>query len=108
LTSAAEASTSKGRRTSGGGGGGGGEERPPSADLLVRAVLLYPEAVVRLQRALADKGAARDARWAAVLAEPLFGGASDGGSASLAHLLDIWVERQHLMWKARPAALPQG
>lgn len=150
------------------------DEQLPSADLLVKAVLLYPEAVVRLQvrakrtcwlfglssaygssrgavaesagaaagpvlcvarstesagrscvswcgctsllfhnawftqqflptllvqRVLAGKGVGADAAWAALLSRPLFAGASDGGSASLGHLIDIWVERQHLLWK---------
>lgn len=51
------------------------------------------------QRELQSKGVGKDAEWAAVLRRPLFAGASDGGSASLGHLLDLWVERQHLLWK---------
>ncbi|EFN53652.1 hypothetical protein CHLNCDRAFT_136380 [Chlorella variabilis] len=102
-----EQEASSGGKARGGGGGsgeagGGSEPRPPSRELLVRAVLLYPEAVVRLQRVLQGKGVGRDLDWAAVLRQPLFAQASDGGSASLAHLLDIWVERQHLLWKAQP------
>ena len=63
-------------------------------------MLIYPEAVVRLQRTLQGQGVGKDAEWASVLRDPLFAGAADcGGSASLAHLLDIWVERQHLLWK---------
>lgn len=147
----AEASGSKGRSKAGGssGGGAGGEVRPPSGDLLTKAVLLYPEAVVRLQvrlqgngggglsagpsllpaarrarirrrrsrpshprrvpassqRVLQGKGVGQEREWGEVLARPLFAGASDGGSASLSHLLDIWVERHHLLWKVR---LPAG
>ncbi|KAI3425283.1 hypothetical protein D9Q98_009050 [Chlorella vulgaris] len=103
-----EASPSKGRGCSSSKGGGtaagssSSEAQPPSADLLTRAILLYPEAVVRMQRVLQGKGVGREAEWAAVLSRPLFAGASDGGSASLSHLLDIWVERQHLLWKAQP------
>lgn len=52
-----------------------------------------------LQRVLAGKGVGTDAAWAVLLSRPLFAGASDGGSASLGHLMDIWVERQHLLWK---------
>ncbi len=52
-----------------------------------------------LQRVLAGKGVGADAAWAALLSRPLFAAASDGGSASLGHLLDIWVEQQHLLWK---------
>jgi hypothetical protein len=101
-----EASPSKGRGCSSSKGGGtaagsssSSEAQPSSADLLTRAILLYPEAVVRMQRVLQGKGVGREAEWAAVLSRPLFAGASDGGSASLSHLLDIWVERQHLLWK---------
>lgn len=52
------ASAGKGRKAgageaSGSGSGGSGgqqqQQRPPSGDLLTKAVLLYPEAVVRLQ-----------------------------------------------------------
>lgn len=50
-----------------------------------------------LQRELQSKGVGKDAEWAAVLRQPLFAQASDG--ASLAHLFDLWVERQHLLWK---------
>ena len=59
-----------------------------------------------VQRKLSDQGVGRDAEWAALLRQPLFsagaaaGGEEEcGGSASLSHLLDIWVERQHLLWK---------
>ena len=54
-----------------------------------------------VQRQLQSKGVGKEAEWASVLRAPLFAHASDGGSASLAHLLDIWVERQHLLWKVR-------
>jgi hypothetical protein len=40
-----------------------------------------------------------DPVWAAVLARPPFAGASDGGSASLAHLVDVFVQRQYPLWK---------
>lgn len=47
---AAESAPSRARGSdAGGGSGGGGSEQRPSADLLVKAVLIYPEAVVRLQ-----------------------------------------------------------
>ncbi|KAL4419888.1 hypothetical protein ABPG75_006986 [Micractinium tetrahymenae] len=99
-----EGASSKARSSDAGasGSGGGGSEQRLSADLLVKAVLLYPEAVVRLLRELQSKGVGKDADWAAVLRQPLFAQASDGGSASLGHLLDLWVERQHLLWKAQP------
>ena len=45
----------------------------------------------------------KDSEWGGVLRRPLFARASDGGSASLAHLTALFVERQHTLWKARAA-----
>ena len=49
-----------------------------------------------------EQGAGKDAEWNAILADPLFSNASDGGSASLSHLVDIFVERHHALWKVGP------
>ena len=73
-----------------------------SADsALRRAVLLFPVAVVRLMERLQGAGVGKDLEWRAVLGEKPFTGASDHGSASLGRLLDIFVERHHLLWKVR-------
>ena len=40
-----------------------------------------------------------DQEWQSILRRPLFADAERGASASLAHLTDIFVERQHLLWK---------
>ncbi len=52
-------------------------------------------------RRLQEQGAGKDGGWAGVLARPLFARAGDGGSASLAHLTALFVERHHALWKAR-------
>ena len=43
--------------------------------------------------------AGNDSDWAYLLSQSLLRDADDGGSASLGHLVDIFVERQHLLWK---------
>jgi hypothetical protein len=50
---------------------------------------------------LQEQGAGKDGSWGAVLARPLFARAGDGGSASLAHLTTLFVERHHALWKVR-------
>lgn len=73
-----------------------------SADAaLRRAVLLFPVAVVRLMERLQGTGVGKDLEWLSVLSEKPFKGASDHGSASLGRLVDIFVERHHLLWKVR-------
>ncbi|KAK9851873.1 hypothetical protein WJX84_005125, partial [Apatococcus fuscideae] len=67
---------------------------------LVQAILLHPLALVRLMDKVRDQGAGKDSEWSDILANPLFAQASDGGSASLSHLVDLFVERHHLLWKA--------
>ncbi len=58
-------------------------------------------------RRLQEQGAGKDGSWAGVLARPLFARAGDGGSASLAHLTALFVERHHALWKARsPHPIP--
>lgn len=74
-----------------------------SRDALVKAVLLHPLAVVRLQTRLQDQyGVAKDGAWMAALAQPLLACASDGDNPGLSHLIDIFVERQATLWKAGP------
>lgn len=55
--------------------------------------------VRKVMEQLREKGVGRDAWWGSILERRLFMSASDGGSASLAHLVAIFVERQHLVWK---------
>ena len=48
---------------------------------------------------LQEKGVGADQEWQSILRRPLFAGAEQSASASLVHLIDIFVERQHLLWK---------
>jgi hypothetical protein len=48
---------------------------------------------------LQEKGVGNDQEWLSILRHPLFSRAADGMSTSLQHLIDIFVERQHLLWK---------
>jgi hypothetical protein len=50
---------------------------------------------------LQEKGVGNDALWLSILRRPLFARAADDASASLAHLTDIFVERQWLLWKVQ-------
>ena len=47
------------------------------------------------------QGVGRELEWRAVLGERLLRDASDGGSAALGRLVDIFVERHHQLWKVR-------
>jgi hypothetical protein len=77
----------------------------PRADEALRdALLLHPAVLPRLvERLTAGNAVSLDAEWRATLAAPLFAGASCGGSASLEHLVDIFVERHNSLW--RPAGV---
>jgi hypothetical protein len=99
-------------RAQGGGGSasGGGDgasssssaQLPSSLALLARAIALHPLVVVKLQARLAGRGVGASGGWAAALAAPPLAGASDGGSAGLGHLAELFVERHHPLWKAAP------
>jgi hypothetical protein len=68
------------------------------------ALLLHPAVLPRLvERLTAGNAVSLDAEWRATLAAPLFTGATCGGSASLEHLVDIFVERHNSLW--RPAGV---
>lgn len=77
----------------------------PRADERLRdALLLHPAVLPRLvERLTAGNAVTLDAEWRAALAAPLFARASCGGSASLEHLVDIFVERHHSL--LRPAGV---
>lgn len=74
--------------------------QPSAHNTLVSAMLLHPLVVPQLMGRLQGQGVGKDAWWGALLERRLFAGAGDGGSATLAHLVSIFVERSHLMWKA--------
>lgn len=50
----------------------------------------------------------KDADWTYLLSQPLLRDAGDGGSASLGHLADLFVERQHLIWKVGEQGVDSG
>ncbi|CAD7700951.1 unnamed protein product [Ostreobium quekettii] len=66
---------------------------------LVDAILLYPVVVVRLLAKLKEKGVGIDKEWTGLLSKNPLSGAGDNSSASLNHLVNIFVERNHLLWK---------
>ena len=72
-----------------------------SLDDLVKAMLLYPFVAAQLQERLQELNAVHP-QWQETASMPPFKDATDGGSASLSHLVNIFVERQHLLWKAAP------
>ncbi|GAB4815862.1 hypothetical protein N2152v2_002908 [Parachlorella kessleri] len=78
------ASASQQQQQQQGGEGSTAGEAQSSSDLLTKAVLMYPIVVTQLLKKLQEKGTEM------------------GGSPSLGHLVDIFVERQHLLWKAQP------
>lgn len=49
---------------------------------------------------LQEKGTAKDTAWTSLLARKLYAKASDHGNASLGHLVSLYAERSHLLWKA--------
>jgi hypothetical protein len=77
-------------------------DKSASENLLVKAILLHPLVVVRLQAKLAEQGVGKDSKWVEALSHSLYAHASDGGNAGLSHLIDIFVERQAALWKAGP------
>ncbi|GIL60027.1 hypothetical protein Vafri_14657 [Volvox africanus] len=68
-------------------------------ELLVGALLLHPLVLPRLIARLQDKGAAKEPYWKELLSRRLFTSATDGGSASLSHLVGLYVERSGELWK---------
>jgi hypothetical protein len=77
-------------------------DKSASENLLVKAILLHPLVVVRLQAKLAEQGVGKDSKWADALNHPLYKHSSDGRNAGLSHLINIFVERQAALWKAGP------
>ena len=57
---------------------------------------------------LREKDVGKDAEWTNIMADPFFLGADDGGSATLAHLVAIYVERSSSLWKVRAWKIPYG
>lgn len=62
-------------------------------------MLLHPLVVPRLMAQLQGQGVGKDSYWKSLLERRLFREADDGGSATLSHLVSIFVERSNLLWK---------
>lgn len=93
---------SRREREASGNGADGPALEISSSDVLAKAILLHPLVVVRLQTKLKDKGVGTGSVWATSLSSPPFSATLQGGNVGLSHLVDIFVERQHLMWKSGP------
>ncbi|KAK9829524.1 hypothetical protein WJX72_006318 [[Myrmecia] bisecta] len=101
----ASGSNARGGGEPGQGGETGRETLESANNALIQAVLLHPLVVTSLMERLKEQGIGKDAEWGSILSRPLFAGAGAGGSASLDHLVQIFVERHHLMWKAQDVQL---
>eukprot|EP00210_Caulerpa_lentillifera_P006380 g6094.t1 len=66
---------------------------------LTHAILIHPMVIVRLVGKLKDKGVRFGSEWDAILTNKFFSKADDGGSASLNHLVNLFVERHHMLYK---------
>ncbi|GAQ83343.1 hypothetical protein KFL_001440300 [Klebsormidium nitens] len=93
--------SSKGASTSGNDAhgaenGGGGVT---SLQLLEQALLLHP---AMLQKLIEKTPIKEDSEWAKLLNAPVFAKATAGGP-TLEHLIDIYLERSHLLWRPQEA-----
>ena len=82
-----------------GGGTSGAFSDTSSAELLSQAISTYPFALKKLLNKLADKGMATMAPWTSVIEKPLFKNSLSGNSASLDHLVSLFVEKHYELWK---------
>lgn len=71
-----------------------------SLTLLAQALLLHPLVLVELVGKLQGQGAAREEAWQQLKQRKLYAKASDHGSNSLGHLISLFVERSHQLWKS--------
>eukprot|EP00879_Flechtneria_rotunda_P027791 GHRR01029790.1.p1 GENE.GHRR01029790.1~~GHRR01029790.1.p1 ORF type:complete len:676 (+),score=286.92 GHRR01029790.1:138-2165(+) len=71
-----------------------------SLSLLAQALLLHPLVLKELMVKLQGQGVGKDPSWQNVLGRKLFAKASNHGSESLGHLIALFVERNHQLWKA--------
>lgn len=75
------------------------EAADEASEDLSRAVAVFPLAVKRLMARLNDQGVGRGLEWQALLGAPHFADADDCGSATYNHMVDLFVERHHQLWK---------
>ncbi|KAJ4957212.1 hypothetical protein NE237_013995 [Protea cynaroides] len=69
-------------------------EKATSADLMRQALMLHPLVLKKL----VAKAPLKDPAWAKILKHAFFGSAV-AGSPSLDHLINIYVERNYIMWR---------
>lgn len=68
--------------------------RASSSDLMKQALMLYPSVLKKL----VDKVPLKEQVWTTILNYNFFG-SEETGSPSLDHLINIYVERSHLIWR---------
>lgn len=68
--------------------------RASSCDLMKQALMLYPSVLKKL----VDKVPLKGQVWTTILKHSFFG-SEETGSPSLDHLINIYVERSHLIWR---------
>lgn len=73
---------------------GGETSKSPSGELMRQALMLHP---LVLQK-LVDKAPLKDSTWTQILKNSFFGSAK-AGSPTLDHLINIYVERNYLIWR---------
>lgn len=76
------------------------ESHEESSTLLAKALMLHPAALSRLEKKLQSMNVGSDSRWTSVLSSSPFVNATLDDRPSLERLVDIFVERQHLLWKS--------
>lgn len=69
-------------------------EKASSSELMKQALMLHPSVLKKL----VDKAPLKDSAWAQILKNSFFGYA-ESGSPSLEHLINIYVERNYLIWR---------
>lgn len=73
--------------------------REDSIESLTHAILMHPLVIVRLSGKLKDKGVRFGSDWDRILKNKFFSKSDDGGSASINHLINLFVERHHMLYK---------
>ncbi len=84
-----------------GGDGRDGRDGGETEELMVKALLMHPAAMVRMQEKLGGMDVRLSVEWGIVLATPFFAESTDRlvSSPTLRKLVDIFVERSHVLWK---------
>lgn len=69
-------------------------------ELLAKAMMMHPAVLVRLQEKLNTMNIGQGSRWTQCLRSPPFSTASLSQTPGLERLVDIYVERSHVLWKS--------